>query len=344
MAKLKYLVWALTALLMLSCQEEEETIIQDNAESFTTASPLVGLLSRTAQNPTATDNVLDNSSCFSVQLPVIVIVNNQQITVSSAADYQTVQDAIDAFSDDDDLVNFIYPITIQYQNFQTQVLQNANDLDDVLDDCGDDDGFDEIDCIALVYPIVVDVYDSNNQLANTVTITGNSSLYNFLNNLSNNVYVAINFPISAVNANGQTIIITSNAQLENFIEDSIDDCDDNSNGGGSGGATLVQSMTSGTWYISYAVHENDVETSYYNGYNFTFNPNETILAQRNANTINGDWDISDDSGSLRLSLNFDGSLLEHLETNWRVIEFNATTIRLKKETSDGTDYLTFTKN
>ncbi len=344
MKVVRYIILGFLFFSFGSCQKEEETIIQDDTESFVNNSPIAGLLARTSQNPTSNDNVLDNSSCFSVQLPVTVIVNGQQITVTEGADYQTIQEAIDEFSTDDDLINFVYPITIIYQNFQTQVLQDADDLDEALDECGEDDGFDEIDCITLVYPITISVYDSNNQLANTVTITNNSNLFNFLTNLTNNVYATINYPISAVNSSGQTIVINSNNELENFIEDGIDDCDDDNSGSGNSESTLVQTLIVGSWHVSYAVYDETVETNYYNGYNFTFNSNEVVFAQRNSSTVEGDWDIDDENGYLRLSLNFDESSLENLETNWRVIEFTPTIIRLKDQNSDSTDYLTFTKN
>ena len=328
-----------------SCQKEEETIVRDETQSFSANSPIAGLLSRTSQHPTAIDNVLDNSSCFSVQLPVTVIVNGQQIMVNSPSDYQTVQDAIDAFSTDDDLVNFVYPITIVYQNFQTLVLQDANDLDDALDDCGDDDGFDEIDCISLVYPITINVYDSNNQLANTVVITSDSSMFNFLHNLSGNVYVAISYPISAVNSNGQTVVINSNNELEDFIENSIDDCDDNSSGGGGNNPVFSDVLTDGNWRITYFYDDGD-ETVNYNGYNFTFNANGTVTAVKNSTTINGTWSTYVDSGETKLNLNFDGIVLDELEDDWRIIEFSETQIRLRHTSGGGggTDYLTFTQN
>lgn len=348
MKMLRYLIFGLIVFFFGSCQNEEETIIQDNTESFVVGSPIADLLSRTAQNPTALDNILDNSSCFSVQLPVTVIVNGQQITVTDQADYQTVQDAIDEFSDDDDLVNFVYPITIRYQNFQTQVLQDADDLEDVLEDCDEDDGFDEIDCITLVYPITLNIYDSNNQLANTVTITSNSSLFNFLNNLGSNVFVAINYPISAVNSNGQTIVINSNNELENFIDDSIDDCDDDNSGGsgGSGNAAFTTVLTTGTWYISYYYEDDDDETDDFTGYTFTFNSNGTSTALRSGITTSGTWSTFVDSGQNKLDLIFNGTDLDEIEDDWRIIEFSNTQIRLKDVSGgDGsTDYLTFTKN
>lgn len=334
----------LVSLSILSCQTEEVVIIEDNKENLSATSPLVTLVSRVSQNTTSQDNVLDSSSCFAVQLPVVVIVNNQQITVSTTADYQIVQDAIDAFLNDDDIVNFIYPITIVYQNFSTQLISNSNALDDVLDDCGEDDDFDEIDCITINYPIVINVYNSNNQLANTVTILNDVQLYNFIENLDSSDLIAINYPISLQNSNGQTIVISSNYELENFIEDAIDDCD-NSSGGSGGTATLTNIITNGTWYISYYFDDVD-ETSNYNGYNFTFNMNGTSIAIKNATSINGTWSNYIDSGQEKLELAFDGLTLDELEDDWKIIEFSSNIIKLK-DVSGGngeTDYLYLTKN
>ena len=342
--KLKYVLnLSLIGLFLMSCQTEENEVIQDPNQNLSNVSPLTTLLTRVTQNPTSGDNIIDNSSCFSVVLPVTVIVNGQNIVVSTQADYQTVQDAIDAFSNDDDIVNFIYPITIQFQNFSTQVLQNSDDLDDVIDDCGEDDGFDEIDCISFNFPIVINVYNANNQLANTITINNNTDLYNFLENLEDNEYVAIQYPISLIDSNGVNVTITSNDQLEDVIEDSIDDCDDSPSGGGS--STLSSIIVEGTWYVSYFFDDTD-ETSDYAGYNFTFNVSGTVTVVNNTTIINGSWSNYIDSGDEKLEFSFDGSVLDELEDDWEVTEYSATQIRLKDVSGggSGTDYLYLTKN
>lgn len=342
--KLKYVLnLSLIGLFLMSCQTEENEVIQDPNQNLSNVSPLTTLMTRVTQNPTSGDNIMDNSSCFSVVLPATVIVNGQNIVVSTQADYQTVQDAIDAFSNDDDIVNFIYPITIQFQNFSTQVLQDSDDLDDVIDDCGEDDGFDEIDCISFNFPIVINVYNANNQLANTITINNNTDLYNFLENLEDNEYVAIQYPISLIDSNGVNVTITSNDQLEDVIEDSIDDCDDSPSGGGS--STLSSIIVEGTWYVSYFFDDTD-ETSDYAGYNFTFNVSGTATAVKNTTTINGSWSNYIDSGDEKLEFSFNGSVLDELEDDWEVIEYSATQIRLKDVSGggSGTDYLYLTKN
>jgi hypothetical protein len=329
-------------LLFASCQDDDEKINVNTTDTLTNTSPLSSLLLRVSQNPTSNDNVVDNSSCFSIQLPVTVIVNSQQIIVSEEADYQIVQDAIEAFSNDDDIVNFVYPITIKFQNFQTQVLQNANDLDDVLDNCGEDDDFDEIDCVSINYPIVINVYDSNNQLANTITLTSNSGLFNFFDILDDNIYVAIVYPITVTNSAGQNVSINSNTELESFFDDSIDDCEDTS---GNPNPPFTNVLNNGSWHVSYFFDDED-ETTDYNGYDFTFFANNTIEVIKNSISSNGSWSTYVDSGLNKIELDFDNSNLEELEKDWIIIEYTETIIRLKHSSggNGGTYYLTFTKN
>ena len=327
--------------LFISCQKEENEIVQDTKETtITKASPLTGLLERVSQNPTSDDNVLDNTSCFTVSLPVTVIVNGQQITVSTETDYQLVQDAIDAFTNDDDIVNFIYPITITFQNFGTLTISNSSQLDDVIDNCDEDDGFDEIDCITINYPIALNVYNANNQLAETIVLSSDVQLFNFLQNIDNNEYLAIQYPISIVNSNNQTIVINNNDQLEDAIEDAIDDCGINS--GGSGSADFTTILTNGSWYVSYYFHGQD-ETYLYTSYTFTFNTNGTVLAQGNQ-TVNGTWLKYTNGGDDYLELDFDGGTLSDLDDDWELIEFNENQIRLKDGSGSSTDYLYFSKN
>jgi hypothetical protein len=343
MKAIKYLLMILTALLFISCQNEETLVIQDTTQNLTAVSPLTSLISRVSQNPTSKDNVLDNSSCFNVQLPVIVIVDGKQITVTNQNDYIAVQAALDAFSNDDDIVNFIYPITIVYQNFTTQLIGNPDQLEGIIDNCDEDDGFDEIDCININYPIKIDIYNTNNQIANTITIQNDTDLYNFLENIESNVFISINYPVSITDPNGQNVVITNNSDFENSIEGSIKDCDNNSGTGGNLNFTSV--LTVGTWHVSYFFNNID-ETSIYNGYNFTFNSNGTVVAVKGTNTIGGTWSTFVNSGHDIFLLKFDDNKLDELKEDWKITEYTTTNIRLKKESSSSgeTDYLYFTKN
>ncbi|WP_130736874.1 hypothetical protein [Flavobacterium sp. J27] len=327
--------------LTFSCQNEENDIEVDSRSTLTSNAPLFQLVERVVQNPTSLDNVLDSSSCFAVQLPVTIIVNSQQITVSSAADYQLVQDAIDAFSTDDDIVNFIFPITIQFQNFDTQVIVDSDALEDVLEGCEDgEDEFNEIECISFHYPIVLNTFDSTNQLATTVTFQNDIDFYNFLDDIDETIYIAINYPISVVNSNSQTVIIHSNAQLENALEEAIEECNATSN------ITLASVITDGTWRVSYFFKNNLVQTNDFVAYEITFFPNETMQVVGNGTVVNGVWTINASGSERKLEIELEGNSLIRLEEKWKVIEYSETLVkmRLVGEGNGGNNYLYLTKN
>jgi hypothetical protein len=302
---------------------------------------------RVTQNPTSADNILDNTSCFSVILPVTVIVNGQNIEVTSQEDYQTVQTAINEFTDDDDIINFVYPISIQFQNFSTLIIQDADDFEDVIEDCGEDDDFDEIDCIAFNFPITINVYNANNQLAETVTIQNNADFYNFLDNLDDSELIQIQFPVTLIDPNGNSITINNNNELEDAIENLMDDCDDDDDDddNNNGNAQFASTITDGTWTISYFFDDAN-ETSNYNGFSFVFNANGTIAATKNGNTTTGTWTNYIDDNEDKFELSFQNMALDELEEDWEIVEFSANEIRLKDVSggNGGTDYLYFTKN
>ena len=343
MKTIKYLMMCVAVLILISCQDEEKLVIQDIKQNLSAKSPLASLISRVSQNATSKDNILDKSSCFNVQLPVSVIVNNKQITVSSQNDYKVVQNALDAFSNDDDVVNFVYPITIQFQNYKTELIANPDQLENIIDKCDDDDGFDEIDCLQINYPIKINIYNADNQIANSITIQNDKDLYNFLKDLVNNVFISINYPISIINSKGQNVVISNNSNFENSIEEGIKDC--NTTSGSVGNQNFVLIVTNGTWNVSYYFDDSD-ETLNFKGYNFTFNSNGTIMVVKEKNTIAGNWSTFVNSGQNIFLLKFDDSKLDDLEDDWKITEFTSTNVRLKnKDASDGaTDYLYFTKN
>jgi hypothetical protein len=331
--------------VVTNCQKSEEEIINQTPapENIVLGSPLAGLISRTAQNPTSSDNVLDGSSNIRIKLPVTVTVNGIQVNVLSVANYQTVKDIKDAFTTDNDIVYFSYPITVEREDYSSYVISNYNDLDDFIDNCGPDNGLNDISCISINYPITINFYNTNNQVASSITIQNNIQLYTFIFNLTPATIAAIVYPISIINSNNQNVVINSNSDLENFIESSIDDCDDDS--GGSGNPTFTQIITTGTWYVSYSNHEGDVNTNDYNGYSFTFNSNNTISVVKNSMTTSGTWSNYIDSGENKLNLNFSSSALDDLSEDWRILEYTQTVVRLKHVSGgdDGTDYLNFTK-
>lgn len=336
---IKYLITLFAILLLFGCQKEDSQVIATSPGNLKKSSPLYGLLERATQSPTALDNIIDNCSCFKVQFPYNIIVNNQSFLMNDDSDYVTVQAAMNAFSNDDDIVHIIFPVTIQYKNFNTKSIESASELQDEVADCEEED-FPEIACVQLNYPIRLNVYDAITFQPATFTFTSDTDLYRFINELPTSTIVALQYPISVVNPNGQNVVVSSNKEFENILEDAIDDCPINTNGN----LDFTTVLTSGNWKITYFFKDQNV-TSLYTGYIFSFFTNGNRIEVTGTSNANGTWATYLDSGVRKLDIHIDGNALEDLNEDWRVIEYNTTTIRLK-DVSGGngdTDYLYFTK-
>ena len=331
---LLYYVSVLSVLFFTSCQEEENTIVQDTTQNLNVASPTSKFLARAAQNNTSVDNVMDGTSVFRVKLPVSINLNDVDLTVATEADYTTVADLKNASNSDDDVVTYVYPITVSLRNFEEITVNNLTQLNAIITQNED---LSDISCVTIIYPIMINEYDSANQIADILTINSDSQLINYLINLNSGVFYSINYPISVINPNSQTVVINSNTELREVIESAISQCGSNS------GSTddFIDVLTSGSWRISYYHEGDDDETSVYNGFVFTFNTNNTITIIRNSSTFTGTWSFFEEDGVDILEIDFEDDPLDDLDDDWELLEFSSTLIQLKEEGDN--EYLSFTK-
>mgnify|MGYP006165836805 CR=1 FL=1 len=331
---LLFSVAILSFLFLGSCQEEENTIVQDTTQNLNVASPTSKFLARAAQNNTSVDNVMDGTSVFRVKLPVSINLNDVDLTVATEADYDEVADLRNASGSDDDVVTYVYPITVSLRNFEEITVNNLTQLNTIITQNED---LSDISCVTILYPITINEYDSANQLADILTMTSDSQLINYLLNLNSGVFYSINYPISVINPNNQTVVINSNIELRDVIESAIGQCGSNS------GSTddFIDVLTSGNWRISYYHEGDDDETIVYNGYVFTFNTNNTITITKNSSTFTGTWLFYEEDGVDIVEIDFEDDPLDDLDDDWELLEFSTTLIQLKEEGDN--EYLSFTK-
>ena len=331
---LLFSVAILSFLFLGSCQEEENTIVQDTTQNLNVASPTSKFLARAAQNNTSVDNVMDGTSVFRVKLPVSINLNDVDLTVATEADYDEVADLRNASGSDDDVVTYVYPITVSLRNFEEITVNNLTQLNTIITQNED---LSDISCVTILYPITINEYDSANQLADILTINSDSQLINYLLNLNSGVFYSINYPISVINPNNLTVVINSNIELRDVIESAIGQCGSNS------GSTddFIDVLTSGNWRISYYHEGDDDETIVYNGYVFTFNTNNTITITKNSSTFTGTWLFYEEDGVDIVEIDFEDDPLDDLDDDWELLEFSTTLIQLKEEGDN--EYLSFTK-
>lgn len=324
------------ALLMLatfisfSCRTEEvESINAPEEEILQANSQVATLMQRTATNDGSSDNIIDGANCFNVQFPVTVIVNGEEIIVNSEADLETIEDIFDEFEDDDDTLVINFPITIILADFTEVIINNYAELENFADDCNGENEFDDdIECIDFQYPITANVFNSNNELIETITITNDNQLYDFIDDIDENDIITIDFPITVILFDGTTQTINSLNELQIVIQNAADDCDEDDDNDYNDDdcnnctpSALSDVLTScSDWTIDKLErNDNDLEDNYV-GYTFNFASDGTLIVDTGSSMYPGTWSASGTGNNITVVI--DIPALPDCNASWNLHEID----------------------
>ncbi|WP_179348476.1 hypothetical protein [Winogradskyella pacifica] len=309
-------------LCFTSCQEEiTEINIPNDQEAIVPNSTLVSLMSRTTANFGAADNILDNVSCFSVELPVTIVITDITLIIETLSDLEQLESLLRDASNDANL-DFIFPITIIFNDYSQVVIENEDELESFINECVANET-DVINCVDFVYPISFSVFNSEFNLIDTVIIENDETLYGFLNGLEdddNAVIVSLNFPVTLNYTNGETIEVNTNQELAEAIEAAGNDCDASNCIEESLESNLIECQWEITTYSSFPE---------FTGIDFVFYSNGTFDIYQDGGTFNvvSNWSIISTAGETYLFLETD---FEDLGGDWKIIECDDATIRFTK--------------
>lgn len=110
---------------------------------------------------------------------------------------------------------------------------------------------------------------------------------------------------------------------------------------------VSNTVTAGTWRITYYFDTNLEETSSFAGYNFTFGSGGVLTAVKSGTTLTGTWSSGTDDSKTKLILLFSSPAdFVEISDDWEVIEMTDTIIKLRDVSggNGGTDLLTFQRN
>tara|TARA_R110000850_G_scaffold150497_1_gene273115 strand:- start:12715 stop:14220 length:1506 start_codon:yes stop_codon:yes gene_type:complete len=192
-----------------------------------------------------------------------------------------------------------------------------------------------ITCVSINYPINLNIFNAAGQQTGTQTISSDLELLLFISNLEPGSGFSIVFPISITLESGNVVEINNLQELEDIILA----CDAS---GGQIPANFADILTDGVWYVNYFFDDED-ETFLFNGYQFSFNADQTALADNGSNQVNGTWELTT-SSTLDFVLFFGtNSPFDELDDDWDIIEVTPEIIRLKDVSGgDGSvEFLTF---
>ncbi len=105
-------------------------------------------------------------------------------------------------------------------------------------------------------------------------------------------------------------------------------------------------LQDGTWFVSQFLEKGDDETQVFSGFDFTFNPNQTVLATNGSVTVNGSWIVSVVGQRLNFEFDMDSPLNDADDNDYEVLDASDTLVTFVTRDGDGAieDTLQFRKN
>lgn len=327
---LKQLSLVLLALTisLVSCREEESIFIEGpQDETLAANSNIAGLLQNTATKDGSDDNIIDNASCISIELPVSVIVNDLEIIVDSPEDFETIEDVFDEFDDDDDVLEIIFPINIVLSDFTELIINNLDELEDFADDCeGENEFDDDIECADIKYPVTASVFNSNNEVIDTITLNNDQDLYEFVDDLDDDDVVRVNFPVTVILFDGTQVQASNLDELEDILDNAKDDCDEDDdndfNDDDCDNCTtnqLSEVLVGCTnWSVDKLERNDEDLEDLYTGYRFNFTNDGTLTAESSSESFSGTWEINGSGNNIAVIINIPN--LSDFNATWNLHE------------------------
>ncbi len=325
------LILTFFALLTLtSCENEIVDINLNNQDTIAPNSSLANLMLQASANDGSVDDILDNANCLSVNLPVTISINGLQLTINTLDDLELIEAIYNEYEGDDDVLDFLFPITITLNDYTQFVINNQDELETFINECNEVD--EVIECIDFQYPISFSIYNANFQVTDTVVIESDQALHEFLQGLENSnngaVLASLNFPVTMVYANGETLEVSNNQELEAAINAAEDDCD------GSNDCTEEQVdmyLQECYWRIvAFNGDDNFIQ------YEFHFNDNGNLQIIDGVTTvaIGGNWSTSQSNQGVVVTLSELTAFSQDLGGDWLVVACGDDRLELVRTTAN----------
>lgn len=332
-------------ILNFSCRKEEIEFEQAPPEdTLSPNSQVANLMQRTAMNDGSVDNIIYNANCFTIQLPVSVIVNGNQITVNSIADYDVVEAIFDEFDDDSDSIEIEFPITIVLNDFSHLTIDSISELYTYAVNChGENEIDDDIECLDFQYPITASIFNTDNELISSLTLNNDQEMYFFIDDIDNSDIISIDFPLTIGLSDGTTLVANNLNELQNAIENFGDDCDEDDdfdyNDDDCNNCSPLQLTDILTncpdWIVDKLERNNNDYDDAYDGYTFNFFTDGTIAVSWNVSLIYGTWTTTGTGNNITVDIDIPS--LPYCNLNWNLHEIQQSFGETKVDLRQGDD-------
>ncbi|MDF1572007.1 MAG: hypothetical protein P1P82_10355 [Bacteroidales bacterium] len=211
-------------MMLAGCQEEFFEITEpDTTTTFFADDTISDLILKVTLKDGSFDNIIDQCSETSIDFPYMVKVRNEIIQIDSGEDIEMLaQQHLQVRKN----LRINFPVTVTFSDYTTSVLNNRGELQQIQNRYRHRLKDDDIECIDFVYPVAISLYDTQYQKQESKWAGSDKEMHGIVKG-KKEVIIEIGYPVVLEKADGITIEVTNNAELENAIIQSMGTCDEN---------------------------------------------------------------------------------------------------------------------
>lgn len=204
---------AMVILSIVACTKEE-------IEGPESIDPIIDIeITQTSTNPLVAQVSSDSEEgfdlgCFKIQVPFDLTVDGLMVTIEDVEDFEAAL----INTTDTTSIDFVYPISIVYEDGETAEVADGMALGEAFSVCYPDDGWtvidggfpaflinDENSCYELAYPLTLTDLEENELVINSET--------EFIDALANNMTLFFNFPLTLIDEDGAEVVAQNDEEV-----------------------------------------------------------------------------------------------------------------------------------
>ncbi len=200
---------------LAGCYSEDSEIVQSERTSHRT-SELSLILRSLSAHEASFDNVIDNTSCFSIDFPYQINLNSESTTIAGLEDLANI-------TQEDD-IELIFPINTTFFNYESQEVLSQTEFNLIKNSCNRDFNIILNLCYRLQYPVTFKEYNNLTESFETFHLHSDEEVFVHIQNLHDNDVYELEYPLILKDHNNASTFINSNDELFRLIGESSSDC------------------------------------------------------------------------------------------------------------------------
>lgn len=201
----------LISLCFSGCYNDDSEVSMSSLEAAHKSSHMTSLIKSATFHQASFDDVIDGSSCFSLDFPYKVKVNLDVITIRSREDLLHLSEK--------DIVQIQYPVDLLFYNYTTHQVNSPSEFQNLQVQC--DNTFRELSslCVSFNYPIIVKDFNDINSSFDTHRFSSNKDFFLYLEHLHDSDMFEIQYPV-IINDSITSTEVFSNQNLISVLQES----------------------------------------------------------------------------------------------------------------------------